>query len=76
MAWPPNSADLSPIENLWHIVKQRVGAKFAIRTRAQLICAVKDVWEGIEPGVVLKLIDTMPRRVQAVLKAKGGPIDY
>jgi len=76
MGWPPNSADLSPIENLWHIVKQRVGAETSIRTRTQLIRAIEDAWAGIEPGVVLKLIDTMPRRVQAVLKAKGGPIDY
>jgi len=76
MEWPPNSGDLSPIENLWHIVKQRVGAETAIHTRAQLIQAIEDAWAGIEPGVVLKLIDTMPRRVQAVLRAKGGPIDY
>ena len=76
MVWPPNSADLSPIENLWHVMKQRVCAKTAIKTRAQLIQATEDAWASIEPGIVVKLIDTMPRRVQAVLKAKGGPIDY
>jgi len=37
---------------------------------------VEDEWESIPQGVVSNLIESMPRRVEAVLKAKGGPTKY
>jgi len=27
LEWPPQSPDLSPIENIWHYIKVRIGAK-------------------------------------------------
>ena len=35
-----------------------------------------EVWENIEPEVCQKLIESMPRRVEAVIKAKGGHTKY
>ena len=32
--------------------------------------------EGVEPEVVQNLIESMPRRVAAVVKAKGGYTKY
>jgi hypothetical protein len=37
---------------------------------------VAEEWEAISQEVVVKLIDSMPRHVAAVLKAKGGPTKY
>ena len=76
MEWPANSADLNPIENMWHIIKQRLVTRTDIHTRAQQVQAIEEVWESIGPETLLSLVDSMPRRVQAVLKAGGGPINY
>jgi len=38
----------------------------------QLWERIQEVWEGIPVEECQKLIESMPRRVQAVVKAKGG----
>jgi len=37
---------------------------------------VQEEWDQIEPAVCQNLIESMPRRVAAVLKAKGGYTKY
>ena len=37
---------------------------------------VQDKWEKIEASVHQGLVESMPRRVAAVLKAKGGHTKY
>ncbi len=37
---------------------------------------VEEVWEKIDTEVCQNLIETMPRRIEAVLKAKGGYTKY
>ena len=36
----------------------------------------EEVWNKISKEEVLNLIDSMPRRIDALLKAKGGYIKY
>ena len=36
----------------------------------------QDEWDGIEPSVCQNLIESMPRRIEAVLRAKGGYTKY
>ena len=75
--WPANSPDLNPIENLWHILKVNIRKrKHQPRTREELIEAVLEEWEKLDMEIVNNLIDSMPRRMRAVIKAKGGPIGY
>lgn len=75
--WPGNSPDLNPIENLWAICKARL-LKMDCTTKGKMIEAVIQVWfrdEKIKENCK-KLIDSMPKRVEAVIKAKGGHISY
>jgi hypothetical protein len=37
---------------------------------------VVEVWNGIPPEVCQNLIESMPRRLEAVIKAKGGHTKY
>jgi hypothetical protein len=37
---------------------------------------VQEKWEGIEPQVCQERIESMPRRMAAVIKAKGGVTKY
>ena len=44
--WPPNSSDLSPIENLWGWVQARVQAR-GCKTLEDYKAAVEEVWLGV-----------------------------
>lgn len=72
MVWPPQSADLNTIEHIWHHVKQRLDAYDSPPSSiAQLWERVQVEWEKIPAEVCQNLLENMPRRVQAVLKANG-----
>lgn len=73
--WPPQSPDLSPIENLWHILKEKV-RKRNYSSKNALKEAVFQEWESISPEICNKLVATMPQRVKAVIMARGGSIKY
>ena len=63
MVWPAQSPDLNPIEHLTNGI-------------LQLWKRIQEVWEGIPVEECQKLIKSMPRRVQAVVKAKEGYTKY
>ncbi len=73
--WPANSPDLNPIENLWGIVKRKMRdtrPNNADDTKA----AIKATWASIPPQKCHKLITSMPRQIEAVIKAKGAPTKH
>jgi hypothetical protein len=71
MWWPPQSPDLSPIENIWREVKSWIHKNRKPRTMDELWEAVEKAWEEVVPDVILKFVDSMPRRVAEVIKKKG-----
>ncbi len=42
----------------------------------ELKATVKETWASIPPQQCHKLITSMPRRIEAVIKAKGAPTKY
>src|SRR3979490_1208343 len=75
--WEPQSPDLNPIVHLWHHIKLQLCKYEAPVTGVwQIWERVAEVWNAIEPEVCQKLIESMPRRVEAVIKAKGGNTKY
>lgn len=77
MVWPAQSADINPIECLWSYLKRRL-AEYENPPNGilQLQKRIQEVWEGIPVEECQKLIESMPRRIQAVVKAKGGYTKY
>jgi len=74
--WPGNSPDLNPIENLWSRLKRLVSAKRP-SNRKTLIASIIESWfHVITPEHLASLVDSMPRRCQAVISAKGFPTKY
>lgn len=38
--------------------------------------ALEEEWEKIEPEILTNLVESMPRRIEAVIEAKGYPTRY
>lgn len=75
--WPAQSPDLNPIEHLWVEVKRSVtSTSQEIRTLDDLWSHTQESWVNIPPSVCQNLVDSMPRRIEAVIKAKGGHTKY
>ncbi len=72
---PANSPDLNPIENLWSIVKRKM-RDTRPNNADELKATVKETWASIPPQQCHKLITSMPRWIEAVIKAKGAPTKY
>lgn len=76
LQWPGNSPDLNPIENLWSIMKNKVAEKQPGNI-PELIEAIKLVWvKEITKDYCRKLIESMPRRLEEVIRNKGGHTKY
>lgn len=68
---------MNPIENVWEFLKSEVRMK-APTTKQELINILNDTWKH-NPEIKIKIqscISSMPRRVEAVLAAKGGHTKY
>jgi len=76
LEWPGNSPDLNPIENLWCLMKNKLPEKHPTNLGA-LQSAIQEVWvKAISPDYCCKLIESMPQRLQEVIKNKGGYTKY
>lgn len=75
LPFPPYSPDLNPIENLWSILNRRAGNRRST-TALDLFRVLGDKWNAIEVDILHNLVDSMPRRISAVLKNKGFPTHY
>ena len=86
MWWPANSPDLNPIEHLWHHMKigfheEFFDARNIVPSRSEdamqaYIEGLKQVWNEKLGDLPQRLVASMPRRVAAVIEAKGGHTKY
>lgn len=77
LEWPAQSPDLNPIEHLWWHLKNRL-SKYEKPPNGMLELweRVEKEWDMIEGSVCLNLIESMPKRVNEVIKAKGRWTHY
>ena len=74
--WPGNSPDLNPIENVCSLLKNKVADRQTTSTQ-EMETAIKLLWiHNITPEYCRNLVDSMPRRLQAVLNNRGGHTKY
>ena len=76
--WPSNSPDMNPMEHLWDHLKRKLREKGDIPDGVlQLWDRIRDIWEYETPMEVCRnLIRSVPKRMQAVIAAKGGNTRY
>ncbi len=68
--WPACSPDLSPIEKILCIIKRKIHQRWP-QTLQQLETYIRQEWDQIPTPKLQKLITSMPRRLQTVLKRRG-----
>ncbi|GFU32919.1 transposable element Tcb1 transposase [Trichonephila clavipes] len=73
LPWPARSPDLSPIENMWSMVAQRLTQITPpAATPDQLWQRVEASWSAAPQEHIQSLFESMPRCVAAVISNNGG----
>ncbi len=74
MEWPSMSPDLKPIEHMWGILKRKV-EKHHVSNIQQLRDVIME-WKRMPATTCAALVNSMPRRIKAVLDNIGAPTKY
>lgn len=72
---PPQSPDVNPIENLWATLESKL-RKYECSSRNDLINNLQKAWADIDLQETSRLVESMPRRLQAIINSKGYPTKY
>ena len=74
--WPGNSPDLNPIENLWSLLKGKIG-RILVKNKAELKRIINEKFTAyVSQEYINCLIDSMPKRISECIKNKGYVTKY
>lgn len=77
MIWPARSPDLNPIEHIWDMLKKRIRSRAVVPENVNdLRIALREEWENIPQTDIQATIRSMHRRMEAVIRARGGNTRY
>jgi hypothetical protein len=73
--WPAQSPDLNPIEHVWDELRHRLRARPNRPTSVRdLTNALVAEWKQVPLAMFQHQVESFPRRVEAIIAAKGGPL--
>ena len=77
LSWPLQSPDMNPIEHTWALLKYRLNQYQNLPSgMVELWERIATTWNEISKQECLNIIDSMPDRIRALIKAKGGYTKY
>jgi hypothetical protein len=75
MDWPAASPDLSIIENVWGLMKNRI-ENLDPRSVPLWKQEIQNVWDDIDQDFIGNYFESIPKRIKLCIEANGGPIHY
>ena len=76
LRWPSRSPDMNPIEHVWSYMKRMIHRENPPTNLRQLRERMIDIWSHIPQDIIRRLCLSLPRRVHALLLAKGAYTRY
>lgn len=77
LPWPAYSPDMSPIEHVWDIVGRRLARDpRPVASTDELWLRIQTIWNTLPQADIQNLFHSMPRRVAALIAARGGHTKY
>ena len=76
MNWSAESPDLNPIENLWNELERKLRDISPLPKTLPDLGDKLQLWSKLDPEKMKHLVELMPRQMEAIIRANGGPIDY
>ena len=72
LPWPVQSPDLNPIKNLWDELDRKVRKHKPLpKNQDDLWQILQEEWLNLDESIYKSLIDSMPRRIAAVIDNKA-----
>ncbi|GFV02029.1 transposable element Tc1 transposase [Trichonephila clavipes] len=73
LPWPAYSPDMSPNEHEWDIVGRRIARDLRpVASTDELWLRIQTIWNTLPQTDIKNLFNSMPRRVAALIAARGG----
>lgn len=75
LEWPPQSPDLNPIEHLWTILDEKIPMD-SRKNLNDFWQGIQTAWDAIPQQVLHNLVESMPKRLMAVIENHEGHTKY
>ena len=77
LSWPQHSPNLNPIENVWDMVERCIRKHSLLPSNLQdLKSCIANAWYSLDVNALQKHVDSMLKRMTAVIRAKDNSIKY
>ncbi|GFT92102.1 transposable element Tcb1 transposase [Trichonephila clavipes] len=77
LPWLAYSPDTSPIERVWDLVGRRLARDpRPAASNDELLVRIQAIWNSLPQADIQNLFDSMPRRIAALIAARGDYTKY